>query len=489
MTKNNKIKKRKIDMMSAATFLFAVAVMMFIGVVGSAYINRSYAVPTSSSLPTVLNAHLDYSWGGKFAEGYIEGYYPIEGVSLGGWFYGTNANDASDTHKYSLYCLESNKTMPTNGTYTKDENKTDTYIDKGITYIVTHSYPNDNTFMANFDWQDRVFVTQYAIWFYQDRVAGIADNQSAPGNEVFTADVKQKLLADSTFGPLINDLVTRALAANALPDEPADALSVSPDGISYHISSDGKYLESDYFSVNGSNSGFKSYVATLKENQYDASLVNEEGAEVASGSTFSPTSKFKVRVPLEKLKELNKISLSLSVKGSFEHRSLYAYHHSNADYQTALVAAFDNAYQEVEKPLELNIPTGKVEISKQDVTTSKELPGATLVITDCNNKEVAKWVSTNEPHFIEALPTTTDSCKYKLTETIAPEGYELSSETIEFEVKDDGSVTKVVMKNTPLTPTPDTGFNIPFIVYLAGGIILVCGIAIIYASVKPKKQN
>lgn len=487
MTKNKTVKKRRIDMMSTATFLFAAAVMMFIGVVGSAYINRSYAVPTSSSLPSVLNVHLDKTWGGKFAEGYESGYFPIEGVSLGGWFYGTNANDASDTNKYSLYCLEAGKAMPTDGTYTKDDDKTNTYIDKGITYIITHSYPNDNTFMASYDWQDRVFVTQYAIWLYQDRVAGIADNQAS--NDVFTAETKQKLLADPTFGPLVQDLVARAMAAKDLPDEPADALSVAESGITYHLSSDGKYLETDYISVNGSNGSFKSYVAVLKENQYGATLVNEEGVEVASGSTFSPTSKFKVRVPLEKLKELNKISLSLSVKGSFEHRKIYAYHHSVADRQTALVAAFDNNYQEVEKPLELNIPTGKVEISKQDITTSKELPGATLVISDCNNKEVAKWVSTNEPHFIEALPVTTDSCKYKLTETMAPEGYELSLETIEFEVKDDGSVTKVVMKNTPLTPTPDTGFDIPFIVYLAGGIILLCGIVIIYASVKPKKQN
>ena len=37
--------------------------------------------------------------------------------------------------------------------------------------------------------------------------------------------------------------------------------------------------------------------------------------------------------------------------------------------------------------------------------------------------------------------------KYTLTETIAPEGYRLSTETVKFSVKGDGTTTKVVMYN------------------------------------------
>ena len=89
----------------------------------------------------------------------------------------------------------------------------------------------------------------------------------------------------------------------------------------------------------------------------------------------------------------------------------------------------------------------KVKISKQDITTKTELPGATLVIKNKSGKEVAKWVSTNEPHYIEGL----EPGEYTLTEIIAPEGYRLSKETIKFTVKDDGSVTEVVMYNSRTT--------------------------------------
>ena len=85
----------------------------------------------------------------------------------------------------------------------------------------------------------------------------------------------------------------------------------------------------------------------------------------------------------------------------------------------------------------------KVEISKQDITTKKELPGAHLVVKDSNGKEVDSWVSKNEAHIIADLKAG----DYTLTETIAPEGYRLSTETVKFSVKGDGTTTKVVMYN------------------------------------------
>ena len=98
----------------------------------------------------------------------------------------------------------------------------------------------------------------------------------------------------------------------------------------------------------------------------------------------------------------------------------------------------------------LNTPADNpVEISKQDITTSKELPGATLVVKDKTGKVIDKWVSTNEIHIIKDL----NPGDYTLTETIAPEGYILSKETVKFTVKGDGSVTKVVMYNTPKANT------------------------------------
>ena len=62
--------------------------------------------------------------------------------------------------------------------------------------------------------------------------------------------------------------------------------------------------------------------------------------------------------------------------------------------------------------------TIKVEISKKDLTTMEELPGAELTITDKDGKEIDRWVSTDKPHYIEKLPAG----DYTLTEMKAPDG-------------------------------------------------------------------
>ena len=97
----------------------------------------------------------------------------------------------------------------------------------------------------------------------------------------------------------------------------------------------------------------------------------------------------------------------------------------------------------------------KVRISKQDVTTGKELPGATLQIIDENGNVVEEWVSTNEPHMIEGKLIA--GKEYTLKEIIAPEGYEITNE-IKFTVNADGTVTEVVMydEHTPDLETPPT---------------------------------
>jgi uncharacterized surface anchored protein len=99
--------------------------------------------------------------------------------------------------------------------------------------------------------------------------------------------------------------------------------------------------------------------------------------------------------------------------------------------------------------------TTKVQISKQDITTGEELPGATLQIIDEDGNVVEERVSTNEPHMIEGKLIA--GKKYTLKEIIAPEGYEIANE-IKFTVNADGTVTEVVMydEHTPDLETPPT---------------------------------
>ena len=133
----------------------------------------------------------------------------------------------------------------------------------------------------------------------------------------------------------------------------------------------------------------------------------------------------------------------------------------------------------------------KVSISKQDITNGKELPGATLQILDSEGNEIKdadgnvlyKWVSTSEPYYIEGLPAG----KYILVEIIAPEGYALSKEQIDFELKQDGNVVPVVMKNAPEVPVPSTGFNTSLFLTSIGLIAVFAGAIFIGVNAKQRQ--
>ena len=82
----------------------------------------------------------------------------------------------------------------------------------------------------------------------------------------------------------------------------------------------------------------------------------------------------------------------------------------------------------------------KVEISKKDIVTSEELPGATLQVIDSARNIIEEWTSTTEPHKINRLPVG----EYTLVEKQAPDGY-LLAEDIKFTVKENGEIQKVEM--------------------------------------------
>lgn len=84
----------------------------------------------------------------------------------------------------------------------------------------------------------------------------------------------------------------------------------------------------------------------------------------------------------------------------------------------------------------------QIEITKKDITSDDELPGATLTITDVNGNIVEQWISTDQPHVIYGKLQPGES--YTLTETISPDGFGYSS-SIDFTVSMDGTVDKVLM--------------------------------------------
>ena len=78
-----------------------------------------------------------------------------------------------------------------------------------------------------------------------------------------------------------------------------------------------------------------------------------------------------------------------------------------------------------------------VSISKSDIADGKELEGATIQILDADGNVVESWTSGKEAHVVKGLKT---GVTYTLRETVAPDGYAVTTDTT-FTIGTDGKVT------------------------------------------------
>ncbi|WP_305132986.1 SpaA isopeptide-forming pilin-related protein, partial [Thomasclavelia cocleata] len=119
----------------------------------------------------------------------------------------------------------------------------------------------------------------------------------------------------------------------------------------------------------------------------------------------------------------------------------------------------------------------KVEISKQDITTQKELPGASLKVFDDENNLIDEWISSTEPHLIKGLEVGKE---YRLVEVIAPDGYKIAND-VTFKVEDTGEVQQVIMYDElmPIAKKVKTGDSTNVQGYIMFGFLTITGIVLI----------
>lgn len=91
------------------------------------------------------------------------------------------------------------------------------------------------------------------------------------------------------------------------------------------------------------------------------------------------------------------------------------------------------------------IKKSSVRISKKDISTGREVAGATLVVKDSSGRVIERFISTTSPRLVSNL----EEGIYTLTEEKAPNGYQLSSEVIRFTVRNGGTIQNITMYNTP----------------------------------------
>ncbi len=314
-----------------------------------------------------------------------------------------------------VYCTEIHDHWFFSGTRTFTQSNT---MNARVAYIIK----NGNNITG--DYKKDYYITGLAIWYL-----------IAPNDSIFTHIDLNKGTYRGEKNAVVQQVAKLVYnSRNASYVDPSIKLS----GNGFELSGDKSYYVT---TVSVSTTGVVGNYTVTLNNAPNGTIITDVNGNVTN--TFGPNANFLVKVPVSSIKNLsNNISVSASATGSTY--TAYVYKPSDGSIQSVVTGYDKTKSVNTSADLKLDITT-TVEISKTDATTSEELPGAHLVVKDANGTVVDEWTSTNEVHVIKNLVPG----KYTLTETIAPEGYKLSTETIEFEVFADGTVTKVEMKNYP----------------------------------------
>ena len=362
-----------------------------------------------------------------------------------------------------VYCTERSKTFYTGRAkyYLIGE------MDQRIVYLFQNGYPN-KTIFGNAD--KDYLTTGLAVWYLIN-----------PNDYSFQHFDLEKGTYRGKDSDIVREMAKLVNGANNYKQaEPTIKLNGNTN---LTLSSDGKYYVSSNLGITTTGNVKDSYTVSLEGAPSGTIITNVNGKEQ---NTFSKNEKFIVKVPVSSIKGT---TLNFKVNATAEGgiAKVYEYKPSDSRYQGTSGLYYDYKNINTSLELKLNIVT-EVQISKIDATTNKELPGAHLELKDETGEVIYAWVSTNEPFIIK---DGLKPGKYTLSEMIAPEGYELSTETVTFVVKEDGTVDgEIIMYTTPETiVVPNTSTFKTITASLIGVIIIGLGSFMIYRNYKKNEEK
>ena len=327
-------------------------------------------------------------------------------------FYGTDDNG----NKYTVYCLEKSKDFAPNQTVTK----VDTPLDDGYTYIIKNGYPNKSLTENN---KNDNYLTQIAVWLYQDRSAGVSDTT----NGVLTANQKSSI-KKSNYYSVINNLVTGAMNAKNTTNITNPTFSVSGGTLS--TDSDNTYLISNVMRITSNTDEFINYKVVASSSDIlasDIEILDENNNVITTNSTIAKDKGFKIRIPLAKIKKAS--SINIDIINNYKDYKTYGYEPPEGmkdTMQKSFVSLLAANVTSKQISTSLNMPVGSITINKIDSTTNNNLAGANFTI---------KRLATNE--IVDSFTTTTTAHvtsnllpgNYEITETAAPSGYYITDKT------------------------------------------------------------
>lgn len=410
-----KHEKKSSKILSVSAILLVVFSFVVGGVMGISY-------SSVNSMPDTLTSKM-----GDLSDPDLIGISLIPGINLTGPFLATDSGGKT----YQMYCLEKEKEWLDGVTIKKGGQ-----LDAGYAYLARNGYPEKN---LTGDSDKDFYLTQVAVWLYQDRVAGVSDSQ----NGVFTATQKTAIKNSEYYTSVIQPLVDGAVNAHTNYQHIEPKFSVSTS--SFSLDGTGKYLETGYISVSA-NVEFTSYQVAL--DMSGAQIINESGAVVTG--KLQQNQKFKIRLPLEDIKS-NDLDLKVDVTIDYNDYIAYSYvaaNQENADMQKGLAGVFTVVPKQVNASTTVNLPEGNIRIEKVDSKSGAFLSGAEIEVRRVATNEVVKTITTSGEAVIvdHLLPG-----QYQVVETKAPNGYLLAEGSKTVYLDTDSLNQTVKLSNTSVT--------------------------------------
>ena len=218
-------------------------------------------------------------------------------------------------------------------------------LEPGISYIIANGYKGTKGDYGNDSKMKQYYITQLAVYTY----LGQANPKN--NNDVHKA---------------VWDLVNKAKSAKA--NDVTLNVSLSSGSSTMKLTSDKKYFISEAITVKSNVASQKFSVAASQN--VGAFVVDANGNKV---STVKSGDKVYVKVSSDVIKEGQKITLSMSVKGSRTKQAAYLYKPSQTKYQNITPGVTypktETASASIQVTAKKDKITTKVKISKQDITT------------------------------------------------------------------------------------------------------------------------
>ena len=340
--------------------------------------------------------------------------------------------DPNTNKEYTVYCLNKDKEWNDGANFKKSASP----LNDGYSYIALNGYPN-KSFTGNL--KNDIYLTQIALWFYQDRSNGIGDNVDG----VLTAEEKATIKESTYYTNYIENLIAGAMTAKTSGVKPEPVISVDTSNLSYTNISGKTYLVSSNININSTNP-FDDYLISLNVNNYE--ILNQDNTvvrtvtngTVTKSEKIASTKAFKLRVPIEELQKLSNKKITITALADYTQKDTYLYQPEEEpdEIQEVAVSAVEATAKSTSVTKELTVPTGSLTIIKKD-PQGNNLKNAKILIENEYGYSYTMTTTTAPQTLTDLIPTT-----YTITEIEAPVGYIIdSSKNVEVVANSTKSVT------------------------------------------------